>query len=86
MWNGFKLVFDEYGHRVSGCGLGYFPLARYFNHGNESLGSTKFIILLIPINQPTRCSNFPGLLLDVYVRLNMFRAFSLPSSEAQQLQ
>jgi hypothetical protein len=24
----------------------------------------------IPINQPTRCNNFLGLLLDVYVRLN----------------
>jgi hypothetical protein len=40
----------------------------------------------IPINQPTRCKNFPSLLLDVYVRHNMFRASSRPSSEAQQLQ
>jgi hypothetical protein len=32
------------------------------------------------INQPTRCNNFSGLLLDVYVQLNMFRASSRPSS------
>ena len=40
----------------------------------------------IPINQPTRCNNFPSLLLDVYARLNIFRASSRPSSGAQQLQ
>jgi len=40
----------------------------------------------IPINQPTRCNDFPSLLLDVYVWLNMFRASSRPSSGAQQLQ
>ena len=40
----------------------------------------------IPINQPTRCSNFSSLLLDIYVQLNMFRASSRPSSGAQQLQ
>jgi len=40
----------------------------------------------IPINQPTRCNNFPSLLLDIYVRLDMFRASSRPSSGAQQLQ
>ena len=40
----------------------------------------------IQINQPTRCNNFPCLLLDVYVRLNMFRASSRTSSGAQQLQ
>jgi hypothetical protein len=38
------------------------------------------------INQPTRCNSFSSLLLDVYVQLNMFRAFSRPSSGAQQLQ
>jgi len=34
------------------------------------------------INQPTRCNNFSSLLIDVYsyVQLNMFRAFSRPSS------
>ena len=42
--------------------------------------------LLIQINQPTRSNNFSILLLDVYVQLNMFRAFSRPSSGAQQLQ
>jgi hypothetical protein len=38
------------------------------------------------INQPTRCNNFSSLLLDVHVQLNMFRAYSRPSSGAQQLQ
>jgi hypothetical protein len=37
----------------------------------------------IQINQPTTCNNFSSLLLDVYVQLNMFRASSRPSSEAQ---
>jgi hypothetical protein len=36
----------------------------------------------IQINQPTRCKNFSSLLLDVYVQLNMFRAFPRPSSGA----
>jgi hypothetical protein len=36
----------------------------------------------IQINQPTRCSNFTSLLLDVYVWLNMFRAPLCPSSGA----
>jgi hypothetical protein len=40
----------------------------------------------IPINQPTRCNNFPSLLLDVYVRFNMIWASSRPPSGAQQLQ
>ena len=40
----------------------------------------------IPINQPTRCNNFPNLLLDVYILLNMFRASSRPSSGTLQLQ
>jgi len=40
----------------------------------------------IPVNQPNRCDNFPSLLLDFYVRLNMFRGSSRPSSGAQQLQ
>jgi len=34
----------------------------------------------IQINQPTRCNSFTSLLLDVYVRLNMFRAPLRPSS------
>jgi hypothetical protein len=40
----------------------------------------------IQINQSTRCNNSSGLLLDVYVQLNTFRASSCPSSVAQQLQ
>jgi hypothetical protein len=35
---------------------------------------------MIQINQPTRCSSFISLLLDVYVWLNMFRAPLCPSS------
>jgi hypothetical protein len=35
---------------------------------------------------PTTCKNFPSLLLGVYLQLNMFRASSLPSLGAQQLQ
>jgi hypothetical protein len=41
---------------------------------------------LFQINERTRCNNFSSLLFDVYVQLNMFRAFSHPSSGAQQLQ
>jgi hypothetical protein len=35
---------------------------------------------------PTRCKNFPVYYPDVYLQLNMFLAFSCPSSEAQWLQ
>jgi hypothetical protein len=35
---------------------------------------------------PTRCNNFPVDYPDVYLQLNMFRAFSRPSSGAQWLQ
>jgi hypothetical protein len=36
----------------------------------------------IQIIQPTRCNSFTSLLLDVYVRLNTFRASPRPSSGA----
>jgi len=36
----------------------------------------------IQINLPTKRSSFTGLLLDVYVWLNMFRALPRPSSGA----
>jgi hypothetical protein len=36
----------------------------------------------IQIIQPTRCNSFTSLLLDVYMRLNMFRASPRPSSGA----
>jgi hypothetical protein len=45
----------------------------------------KIHIVAIQINQPPRCYSLSSLLLDVYVRLNMFRASSHPSSGAQQL-
>ena len=35
--------------------------------------ASPFIIIQFKINQPTRCNNFSSFLLDVYVRLNMFR-------------
>jgi hypothetical protein len=35
---------------------------------------------------PTRCNYFPVYYPDVYLQLNMFRAFSRPSSGAQLLQ
>ena len=35
-------------------------------------------VFQIQINQPTRCNNFSGLLLDVYVQLNMFWAWGRP--------
>jgi hypothetical protein len=35
---------------------------------------------------PTTCNNFPLYYPDVYLQLNMFRAFSRPSSGAQWLQ
>jgi hypothetical protein len=35
---------------------------------------------------PTRCNSFPVYYPDVYLQLNMFRAFSRPSSGAQWLQ
>jgi hypothetical protein len=41
---------------------------------------------VIQINQPTRCINISSSLLDIYLQLNMFWAFSRPSSGAQQLQ
>jgi hypothetical protein len=34
------------------------------------------------MNQLTRCSNLSGLLLIVYIQLDIFRAFSCPSSGA----
>jgi hypothetical protein len=49
----------------------------------------QFIILTVKLNSnksPTRCNNFPFCYPDVYLQLNMFRAFSRPSSGAQWLQ
>jgi len=37
---------------------------------------------MIQIIQPTRCTSFSSLLLDVYVWLNMFRVSPCPSSGA----
>jgi hypothetical protein len=37
---------------------------------------------IFQLNQPTRCSNFPSLLLVVQIELNMFLASSCPSSGA----
>jgi hypothetical protein len=40
----------------------------------------------IQMHQPTRCNNLSSLLLDFYLRLNVFRASLRPSSGTQQLQ
>jgi len=40
-------------------------------------------ILYSSNKSPTRCNNFPVYYLDVYLQLNMFRAFPRPSSGAQ---
>jgi hypothetical protein len=45
-----------------------------FWHQRFTLNSNK---------SPTRCNNFPVYYLDVCLQLNMFRAFSCPSSGAQ---
>jgi hypothetical protein len=47
--------------------------------------SNPKLMVLIQINQPTRCNNFSSLLLDVYLQINMFQVSSRPSSGAQQL-
>jgi len=51
-----------------------------------ALNSRPTSLLRNKINQRTRWNNFSSLLVDVYVRLNKFRASSCPSSGAQQLQ
>ena len=43
-------------------------------------------LLCIQINHPTRCINLSDLLLVFQIQLNMFRAFSCPSSGAYHLQ
>jgi len=40
----------------------------------KSLKFASPCIIMLQINQPTRCKNFSSLLLDVYVQFNMFRA------------
>jgi hypothetical protein len=52
-------------------------------------GALRFVSLCIIIHSnqsPTRCNNFPVYYPDVYLQLNMFWAFSCPSSGAQWLQ
>jgi len=45
---------------------------------------TKIIKMIFNSNKsPTRCNNFPVYYPDAYLQLNMFRAFSRPSSGAQ---
>jgi hypothetical protein len=49
----------------------------------------KFCYINLNLNSnksPTRCNNFPVYYPDVYLQLNMFRAFFRPSSGAQWLQ
>jgi hypothetical protein len=54
-----------------------FIVCRYYTlytNTNEVYNSNK---------SPTRCNNFLVYYCDVYLQLNMFQAFSRPSSEAQ---
>ena len=53
-------------------------------HRVQVTASTKFLIN--SNRSPTRCNNFSVYYPDVYLQLNMFRAFSRPSSGAQRLQ
>jgi len=52
-------------------------LAKQVRLATTRIGSNK---------SPTRCNNFPVYYPDVYLQLNMFWAFSRPSSGAQWLQ
>jgi len=78
-----------------GWGVEWFGLARKINMWLALLqANTKFDFKFCKsvhhhttqINQPFKCNNYSSLLLNVYVRLNMFRASSRPSSGTQQLQ
>jgi hypothetical protein len=47
-------------------------------------GDSRVVFMVGPVI--TRCNSFPVYYPDVYLQLNMFRAFSRPSSGAQWLQ
>ena len=82
--NATKTVLDVFRHR-SGTGKSYCRTRS--DVGSESVEVCKSVHHhTFQIIQPTGRNNFSGLLLDVYVWLNMFRASSHPSSGAQQLQ
>ena len=51
-----------------------------------AIGSHHYYIKYNSNKSPTRCNNFPKYNPDVYLQLNMFRAFSRPSPGAQWLQ
>jgi len=54
---------------------------------NRFMWHRRSAITQVPSNKlPTRRNNFPVYYPEVYLQLNMFRAFSLPSSGAQWLQ
>jgi len=65
-----------YAQRIKGFGVGDKHACTFFDVRKSMHHHT------IQINQPTRGKNFTGLLLDVYVWLNMFRAPLRPSSGA----
>ena len=48
----------------------------------------KFVspCIIVQFKSPTRCNNFPVYFPDVYLQLDMFRAFTRTSSGAQWLQ
>jgi len=51
--------------------------------GGITLSALRHNSLLTSNKSPTRCNNFPIYYPDIYLQLKMFRALSLPSSEAQ---
>jgi hypothetical protein len=64
-------------------------LSKSENNNGDSTRRPLFVCDNISPNSnksPTRCNNFPVYYPDVYLQLNMFRAFSRPSSGAQLLQ
>jgi hypothetical protein len=53
----------------------------------KTVGCSELLVHLFSSNKsPTRCNNFPVYYPDVYLQLNMFRAFPRASSGAQWLQ
>ena len=62
------------------------PAYERFNYELGIQGFFMYILTYSSNKSPTRCNNFPLFYPDVYLQLNMFRAFSRPSSGSQWLQ
>jgi hypothetical protein len=57
-----------------------------FTVGSWAPRTVLYCLLYNSNKSPTRCNNFPIYYPYIYLQLNMFRAFSRPSSGAQWLQ